>query len=169
MKTQIVKDKLIKLTYKLKGFAKNLLDLPSYILIMMFENFSTSEKVCLKKVCTKFRDCLSNPHLWKVISINNNSSLFSTPISTHYLYDLVEKSVKLRVISLKYCPNFAPEVLKQINSTCNPFTLQELYLDGNESVTDAIFDCLELSDQEKKFNAAWSQFIISTATELPQI
>jgi len=57
---------------------------------------------------------------------------------------------------LKYCPNFAPEVLKQINLTCNPFTLQELYLDGNESVTDNIFDCLELSEQEKKFSSAWN-------------
>jgi hypothetical protein len=123
---------------------------------MILQNFTVIEKCRLKLVCTKLRDCANDPHLSKAIHINNNSQLFGTPISTHFFYNLIEKSIKLRIISLKYCPNFAPEVLKQINLTCNPFTLQELYLDGNESVTDNIFDCLELSEQEKKFSSAWN-------------
>ena len=55
---------------------------------------------------------------------------------------------QLQVISLKYCPNFSKDVLNIINMNCNPFSLNELYLDGCEGVGDCTFDCLMLSKEE---------------------
>jgi len=72
-KKQIVKEQFTKLTYKLRGFAANVLDLPNYIIIMILQNFTVIEKCRLKLVCTKLRDCANDPHLSKAIHINNNS------------------------------------------------------------------------------------------------
>ena len=57
-------------------------------------------------------------------------------------------SNQLRVLSLKYCPNFNKDFLQIINLNCNPFTLSELYLDGCDQLSDDAFDCLVLSEAE---------------------
>ena len=39
-------------------------------------------------------------------------------------------------------------MLEILNSTCNPFTLKELYLDGCDGVTDECLDILQLAKEE---------------------
>jgi len=55
---------------------------------------------------------------------------------------------------------FNLEILKMVNMTCNPFTLQELYLDGCEAVTDFIFECIELSEEEFMLQKQWVQLFL---------
>ena len=43
------------------------------------------------------------------------------------------------------------DVLVIINQNCNPFTLQELYLDGCEEITDDSLDCLLMKEDEKQY------------------
>lgn len=38
-----------------------------------------------------------------------------------------------------------------INQHCNPFSLQELYLDGCEEITDDSLDCLVMKEEERAF------------------
>ena len=61
-------------------------------------------------------------------------------------------SNQLRILSLKYCPNFNKDFLQIINLNCNPFTLSELYLDGCDQLSDDAFDCLVLSEAENEMD-----------------
>lgn len=54
-------------------------------------------------------------------------------------------------MSLKYCKFVNKDTLIMINQYCNPFTLQELYLDGCEDITDDSLDCLVMRDEERVF------------------
>lgn len=49
---------------------------------------------------------------------------------------------------MKHCTTFSREVLNILNNYCNPFVLNELYLDGCEGVNDQCFECLMLSKEE---------------------
>ena len=57
-------------------------------------------------------------------------------------------SSRLRILSLKYCPNVNKDILALINNNCNPFTLSELYLDGCDQLSDDAFECLQLTEAE---------------------
>ena len=48
-----------------------------------------------------------------------------------------------------------------MNYSCNPFTLQELYLDGCEAVTDNVFECIELTEEELMLQRQWTQLFIT--------
>lgn len=62
------------------------------------------------------------------------------------------------MISLKYCQLFNLRVLEQINNSCNSFFLSELYLDGCENVNDDLFNCIQLSKEEKSLDTHYETF-----------
>lgn len=53
------------------------------------------------------------------------------------------------MLSLKYCRYVNKDTLVLVNQHCNPFTLQELYLDGCDEISDDSLDCLVMKDEER--------------------
>lgn len=77
---------------------------------------------------------------------------------------LVQAS-QLRIINFQYCQLFNAEVLRQININCNPFSLRELYLDGCEAVSDTIFDCIQLSKEERELDSQLINFTMGKSDD----
>lgn len=135
--------------YQLKGMACNLLVLPAQILTLCMEFFEIKDQFKYSLVCSRFRKCVKEPYLRKEIRINNNMLIFNQQAHQKVNFrNILQISNQLRVLSLKYCPNFNKEFLQIINLNCNPFTLQELYLDGCDLLSDDAFDCLMQSEAE---------------------
>ena len=64
---------------------------------------------------------------------------------------MLSTSTQLKILSLKYCKYVNKDILIILNQVCNPFTLQELYLDGCEEISDESLECLVMKDDERLF------------------
>ena len=146
----LLKVKFQKMIYHLRNMCGNVLDLPDHVLVKILEYLTFQERFQNHQLSTKMRFCLKQPYLFKSLKINNNSMLFQSPIVNEHFMNFISMANQLQVISLKYCPNFSKDVLNIINMNCNPFSLNELYLDGCEGVGDCTFDCLMLSKEEQQ-------------------
>jgi hypothetical protein len=98
-----------------------------------------------------FRHCLQSPVLWKKLVINNSLHIFKEPEQRVNFKKILESSTQLQILSLKYCKYVNKDTLVIINQHCNPFTLQELYLDGCDEISDESLDCLVMKDEERIF------------------
>lgn len=120
------------MTYKLKGYTVNLLDINDHILIHILGFLSLKEKFKVAQISREFRDNSYNPSLWREINIFSRQI-----INTQKFCTVVHRSSQLRVLSLKFCPNVSAECLAIIAEEANPFYLRELYLDGCDKINDA--------------------------------
>jgi len=152
---------------KLRNQTTNILELPSHILIELFSFFDIKARYKLQLLNKTMKSCFNQAFLWKELSINNNNQIFGPSYQAHpnYFFKIVNMGSQLQVISLKFCQFFSADIFKQLNLSCNPFTLKELYLDGCDAVTDTIFDCLELSKEEKEAQIRWNQLVTGMPVE----
>lgn len=146
--------------YKLKDMATNIMNLPDVCLILIFEYFESKEQFKYNLVCRSFRRNLMAPQLRKEICINNNTTIFEKQFQKEYFKNLVLSSSKLRILSLKFVTHLNSankDILNIINMSCNPFTLEELYLDGCEGINDEAFDCLMLTEAENEIEEMYNK------------
>jgi hypothetical protein len=150
-KKVLIKEKFQQMIYKLRDMATNIMNLPDVCLINIFIYFESKEQFKYNLVCKSFSKNLMVPQLRKEIHINNNTTIFEKQVQKEYFKNLVLTSSKLRILSLKFVShlnNANKDILNIINMSCNPFTLEELYLDGCEGINDEAFDCLMLTEAE---------------------
>ena len=90
----------------------------------------------INRINRRYRTIANNPSLWR------NISIFASKESTPYLFrdanfsSMIQRSVQLKVLSLRYCQHVCDETLEIIADNANPFYLRELYLDGCEKIND---------------------------------
>ena len=142
----------MRLYYKLKSMPVSLLEIPDHLLVKLFEFLNTKEKLKYKQLCKGIKQVSMNPILWNELIITKSPLPLVSYPQKDYFDVMISQWSRLKVISLKYCNNFTAETLRLINNNCNPFFLEELYLDGCDNVTDHVFDCVEYSLEETQLN-----------------
>jgi hypothetical protein len=144
-----VKDKFNNMVLQMRDMKKNFQDLPQHIIIIMFQFLEENDKLRFMSTSRIFKNCLKSPVLWKKVVINNSLHVFREPEQRFNFKKMLECSTQLQILSLKYCKYVNKDILIILNQVCNPFTLQELYLDGCEEISDESLDCLVMKEEER--------------------
>ena len=132
-----VKQRFYELIYKQRGYDLTLKSLPPGLAVMIMSYLGQKELLTkINRINRRYRTIANNPSLWR------NISIFASKESTPYLFrdanfsSMIQRSVQLKVLSLRYCQHVCDETLEIIADNANPFYLRELYLDGCEKIND---------------------------------
>lgn len=88
-------------------------------------------------------------HLTQELKVSNFAGAFLSSTNKRCFERLLKNEMsRLRVISLKHCHHIDASVITILHWHANPFFLQELHLDGCESLTDESFDVLKIMPEE---------------------
>ena len=69
----LIKNKFQQMIYKLRNMVTNMQDLPSHILVSMFEFFDMKEKFKYSQISKEIRECSKSAYLWKEVTFNKNT------------------------------------------------------------------------------------------------